>query len=95
MVFAESSNIGTAQIALRAGPTRQQTFLRQARACSDGLKTELPEMASPLYPRRWNEVETVTISYGQGISVNPLALRRRGCGRGERRNADPSDLSEA
>ena len=31
-------------------------------------------MASPLYPRRWNEVETVTISYGQGISVNPLAF---------------------
>ena len=73
MVFAESSNIGTAQIALRAGPTRQQNFLRRM-GLLDGLKTELPEMASPLYPRRWNEVETVTISYGQGISVNPLAF---------------------
>lgn len=73
MVFAESSNIGTAQIALRAGPTRQQSFLRKV-GLLDGLKTELPEMASPLYPRRWNEVETVTISYGQGISVNPLAF---------------------
>jgi cell division protein FtsI (penicillin-binding protein 3) len=41
----------------------------------DGLKTEVPEMALPLYPTvRWNEVETVTISYGQGISVNPLAF---------------------
>ena len=73
MVFAESSNIGTAQIGLRAGPTRQQNFLRRM-GLLDGLKTELPEMASPLYPRRWNEVETVTISYGQGISVNPLAF---------------------
>jgi cell division protein FtsI (penicillin-binding protein 3) len=73
MVFAESSNIGTAQIALRAGPARQQAFLRRM-GLLDGLKTELPEMASPLYPRRWNEVETVTISYGQGISVNPLAF---------------------
>jgi cell division protein FtsI (penicillin-binding protein 3) len=73
MVFAESSNIGTAHIALRAGPTRQQNFLRRM-GLLDGLKTELPEMASPLYPRRWNDVETVTISYGQGISVNPLAF---------------------
>ena len=73
MVFAESSNIGTAHIALRAGPTRQQAFLRRM-GLLDGLKTELPEMASPLYPRRWNEIETVTISYGQGISVNPLAF---------------------
>jgi cell division protein FtsI (penicillin-binding protein 3) len=73
MVFAESSNIGTAQIALRAGPTRQQAFLRRL-GLLDGLKTELPEMASPLSPRRWNEIETVTVSYGQGISVNPLAF---------------------
>ena len=73
MVFAESSNIGTAHIALRAGPERQQSFLRRM-GLLDGLKTELPEMASPLYPRRWNEVETITISYGQGISVNPLAF---------------------
>ena len=73
MVFAESSNIGTAQIALRAGATRQQDFLRRL-GLLDGLKTELPEMAAPLYPRRWNEIETVTVSYGQGISVNPLAF---------------------
>jgi cell division protein FtsI (penicillin-binding protein 3) len=73
MVFAESSNIGTGKIAMRSGPTRQQAFLRRM-GLLDGLKTELPEMASPLYPRRWNEVEMVTISYGQGISVNPLAF---------------------
>jgi len=73
MVFAESSNIGTGHIAMRAGPTRQQAFLRRIGLLS-GLKTELPEMALPLYPRRWNEVESVTISYGQGISVNPLAF---------------------
>jgi cell division protein FtsI (penicillin-binding protein 3) len=38
------------------------------------LRTEVPEMASPLYPRRWNEIETATISYGHGISVNPLSF---------------------
>jgi cell division protein FtsI (penicillin-binding protein 3) len=73
MVFAESSNIGTGRIAMRSGPTKQQAFLRRI-GLLDGLKTELPEMALPLYPRRWNEVESVTISYGQGISVNPLAF---------------------
>ena len=73
MVFAESSNIGTAQIALRSGPRRQQPFL-QSLGLFEALKTELPEMASPLTPRRWEMVEAVTISYGHGISVNPLGF---------------------
>jgi cell division protein FtsI (penicillin-binding protein 3) len=73
MVFADSSNIGTAQIELRSGPKRQQPFLRRL-GLLNPLKTELPEMAAPLYPRHWEEVEAATISYGQGISVNPLAF---------------------
>jgi cell division protein FtsI (penicillin-binding protein 3) len=72
-VFAESSNIGTAQIGLRSGAERQQAFLQKLGLLSP-LRTEVPEMASPLYPRRWNEIETATISYGHGISVNPLSF---------------------
>jgi len=73
MVFAESSNIGTAQIALRSGPARQRPFLENL-GLLEPLKTELPEVAAPLFPRRWGEVEGATIAYGQGISVNPLGF---------------------
>jgi len=71
MVFAESSNIGTAQIGLRIGAERQRVFFTKL-GLLEPLKTEIPEMASPLIPSRWNEIETATISYGHGISVSPL-----------------------
>src|SRR5206468_3452243 len=73
MVFAKSSNIGTAQIELRSGPDKQKPFLRKL-GLLQPLKTELPEMASPLYPRHWETVEAATIAYGHGISVNPLTF---------------------
>jgi cell division protein FtsI (penicillin-binding protein 3) len=71
MVFAESSNIGTAQIGLRIGAERQREFFTKLGLVAP-LKTEIPEMASPLISSRWNEIETATISYGHGISVSPL-----------------------
>jgi cell division protein FtsI (penicillin-binding protein 3) len=73
MVFAESSNIGTAQIEMRSGPAKQKPFLKKL-GLLDPLKTELPEVASPLYPRHWEVVEAATIGYGHGISVNPLGF---------------------
>ena len=72
-VFVQSSNIGTAQIELRSGPLKQQPFLAKMGLLTP-LRTEVPEMASPLYPRRWGDVEAATISFGHGISVNPLAF---------------------
>ncbi len=72
-IFAQSSNIGTAQIALRSGGERQRAFL-----ASLGLllapRTEVAETASPLVPRNWGPIETATIGFGQGISVTPLAF---------------------
>jgi cell division protein FtsI (penicillin-binding protein 3) len=38
----------------------------------DRLRTELPESAEPLAPRRWAELNTVTIAFGHGLSVAPL-----------------------
>ena len=72
-VFAQSSNIGTAQIELRSPPAEQETFLGSLGLLAS-LKTELPEIASPLYPRHWGQIESATIAFGQGISVNPLAF---------------------
>jgi cell division protein FtsI (penicillin-binding protein 3) len=73
MVFADSSNIGTAQIHMRSGAAKQKPFLQKL-GLLDPVPTELPEVASPLYPRSWHEVEGATISFGQGISVNPLGF---------------------
>jgi cell division protein FtsI (penicillin-binding protein 3) len=73
-VLAQSSNIGTAQIALRSGPARQQEFLNNMGLLKP-VKTELPETARPLYPGAdWGQIQTATIGFGQGISVAPLSF---------------------
>ena len=72
-VLAQSSNAGTAQIALRSGPSRQREFLTQLGLLSR-LRTEIPETAAPLVPRNWGQVETATIGFGHGISVAPLSF---------------------
>ncbi|HEY0281722.1 MAG TPA: penicillin-binding protein 2 [Rhizomicrobium sp.] len=72
-VLAQSSNIGTAQIALRSGPSRQRAFLTRMGLLS-AVRSELPESARPLYPSNWGQVETATIGFGHGVSVSPLAF---------------------
>jgi cell division protein FtsI (penicillin-binding protein 3) len=72
-ILAKSSNIGTTQIALRSGPTRQRQFLTTMGILSR-LHTELPEARRPLYPSNWGTIETATISFGHGISVSPLTF---------------------
>jgi cell division protein FtsI (penicillin-binding protein 3) len=72
-VLAQSSNAGTAQIALRSGPTRQREFLARLGLLS-AVHSELPERQFPIVPRNWGQVETATIGFGHGISVTPLAF---------------------
>lgn len=72
-VLAQSSNIGTAQIALRSGPDRQRAFLAHMGLLRP-IHTELPEGAHPLFPSRWGIIETATVGFGHGISVSPLAF---------------------
>jgi cell division protein FtsI (penicillin-binding protein 3) len=71
-IFTYSSNIGAAKIALSMGAEYHKAFL-QKMGLLDRLRTELPESAEPLWPRkRWGELNTVTIAYGHGIAVAPL-----------------------
>ena len=72
-VLAQSSNIGTAQIALRSGPDRQRAFLTRL-GLLEPVDSELPEHARPLYPSHWGTIETATIGFGHGISVSPLSF---------------------
>lgn len=71
--IAYSSNIATARMALELGPTRHREFLDRAGMLAR-LPIELAENAAPLAPRAnaWREINTITISYGHGISVTPL-----------------------
>jgi cell division protein FtsI (penicillin-binding protein 3) len=70
-IFTFSSNIGTARIALSLGVDYHKAFLRKMGQL-DRLRTELPESAEPLVPRRWGELNTMTIAFGHGLSVAPL-----------------------
>jgi cell division protein FtsI (penicillin-binding protein 3) len=40
----------------------------------DRVDYELAESAKPQVQRRWGEMATVTVSYGHGLAVTPLAL---------------------
>lgn len=72
-IFAFSSNIGTAQIALDIGAERQQQFLQSIGLLSPAA-LELTEVGAPMYPAQWRKVSTMTISYGHGIAVSPVQL---------------------
>ena len=74
-VIVESSNIGTARIAMQIGAQRQRDFLGSL----GFLKATPVEMVeaptgAPLLPRNWSEISTMTISYGHGLSTSPLHL---------------------
>ncbi|MGD0563295.1 MAG: penicillin-binding protein 2 [Roseiarcus sp.] len=70
-VFTHSSNIGTARMALMVGVEGHQAFLKKMGQL-DRLRTELPESAEPLVPKRWSELNTMTIAFGQGLNVAPI-----------------------
>ena len=70
-IFTFSSNIGSARMALSLGVDYHKAFLKKLGQL-DRLRTELPESAEPLVPKHWSELNTVTIAFGQGLSVAPL-----------------------
>ena len=74
-VITKSSNLGTARIAKMIGPDKQREFLSSL-GFTKPTSIEMIEAkgGKPLLPKRWNELETMTVSYGHGISVTPLHL---------------------
>jgi len=70
-IFTYSSNIGTARMALSLGIEHHKWYLRKMGQL-DLLRTELPERKEPMVPKRWVELNTVTIAFGHGIAVAPL-----------------------
>jgi Cell division protein FtsI/penicillin-binding protein 2 len=70
-VFQYSSNIGTAKIADLVGTEGHKAFLTKLGLLSR-MQTELPEVAMPSQPREWKKINSVTISFGHGVSTTPL-----------------------
>lgn len=72
-IFLYSSNIGSARMALKTGTEKQIAFMERI-GFLKSAKCELPEVGSPLSPKKWREANTITISYGYGLSISPLQL---------------------
>ena len=73
-VLAQSSNTGTAQIALRSGPDRQRAFLAALGLLSP-VKLRIAGNGARRFIRSTGaQVETATVGFGHGISVSPLAF---------------------
>jgi cell division protein FtsI (penicillin-binding protein 3) len=74
-VIVESSNIGSAHIALMIGANRQREFLGTLGFLQPS-PVELFEAPSsrPILPAKWGELASMTISYGHGLSTSPLHL---------------------
>jgi len=74
-VLVESSNTGTARLALLAGARRQQDFLGALGLLEPpGIELSEAAGAEPLTPERWSEISVMTISYGHGLATTPLHL---------------------
>ncbi|MCW8916062.1 MAG: penicillin-binding protein 2 [Magnetovibrio sp.] len=72
-ILVHSSNIGSAKMALDVGAKKQKEYLRRF-GLLGSTDVELPEVGNPLYPARWGDISTMTISYGHGIAVSPLQV---------------------
>ena len=72
-VFIHSSNIGAAKLGLAVGGKRLRHFLADL-GMFRKTPVEIGENGRPLYPRRWREINTMTVSFGHGVAVSPLHL---------------------
>ena len=74
-IIVESSNRGTGRLALQIGAERQKAFLARFGFLEPtGLELVEAPTGQPLFPERWQDLSTVTISYGHGISTSPVHL---------------------
>ncbi len=72
-IFIYSSNIGAAKMAMDVGVSAQRAFLRKL-GLLRAAPVELAETGAPLAPRRWRDINAMTIAFGHGLAVSPLQL---------------------
>ncbi|MDG2205513.1 MAG: penicillin-binding transpeptidase domain-containing protein, partial [Alphaproteobacteria bacterium] len=72
-IILHSSNIGAAKMAVDVGGSVQRTYLGKF-GMLEPTRLELPEVGRPLIPAVWRRINTMTMSYGYGISVSPVQV---------------------
>ena len=72
-VFNHSSNIGTALLAHAIGNAQLARYF-EAFGLTHRAKIELIESARPLTPKKWDDDDIASVSFGHGINVSPLTL---------------------
>ena len=70
-IIAKSSNVGTAKIITEIGYKKQKEFFHKLHLLKKHY-LEISENTKPMFPKRWNDVSAITISYGHGIAVNAI-----------------------
>ncbi len=72
-IFMVSSNIGTVHMAQDIGTDGLRKFYSDL-GFFRKPEFEIDEVASPIIPSPWREINTMTASFGHGIAVTPLQL---------------------
>jgi len=72
-IFMHSSNIGSVRMAELVGRDRQREFLGRV-GLLRAPQIELPELGAPQIPNPWRDINVMTVGFGHGIAVSPLAL---------------------
>ncbi|HLK25992.1 MAG TPA: penicillin-binding protein 2 [Caulobacteraceae bacterium] len=72
-VFTHSSNMGAARLGLKAGGDRLERYFKDF-GLWRAAPIELVETARPLTPRKISDNTVASMSFGQAISVTPLAI---------------------
>jgi cell division protein FtsI (penicillin-binding protein 3) len=72
-IFMYSSNIGAAKMALDVGGAMQHQFLARFGLLSPS-KLEINELGIPEFPAQWRPINTMTIAFGHGVSVEPIQV---------------------
>jgi cell division protein FtsI (penicillin-binding protein 3) len=72
-VFMLSSNIGTALMGEKVGTESLKSLYKDLGLMSK-MAFDIDEIGRPLMPYPWQEISTLTASYGHGIAVSPLQL---------------------
>ncbi len=72
-IFKYSSNIGSVKMAIDVGTEGQRDFLTRLGMLRE-TTIELPERGRPMIPSPWRPINTMTISFGHGLSISPMHL---------------------
>ncbi|MCQ2913632.1 MAG: penicillin-binding protein 2 [Alphaproteobacteria bacterium] len=70
-IMIHSSNVGSVKIAQAFGPEKQKSYFEKL-GFLDKVNMELPEKSKPLFPKRFTESASASMSYGYNISLTPI-----------------------